>query len=121
MKKVFAIVGLVGILALTLLPAAVGAQTLDLGLGYAQATGLGTQDVRETISNVIRAAMGLLGIVCVIIILYGGFLYMTSAGEKEKTEKARKVIMAGVIGLVIIVSAYAISAFIIDALMETTA
>ena len=58
--------------AVVALPVIAFAEGPDLGLNYATAIGLGTQDVRTTISGVIKAFMGLLGIVAVVIILLGG-------------------------------------------------
>ena len=104
---------------LALIPAIASAQ-VDLGLNYATAIGLGTQDVRTTVSNVIRAFMGLLGLVAVVIILYGGFKWMTSQGSDEKVTEAKKLIVAGVIGLIIILSAYAIAEFVVGAIINGT-
>ena len=94
---------------------------VDLGLNYATAIGLGTQDVRTTVSNVIKAFMGLLGIVAVVIILLGGFKWMTAGGNEEKVSEAKKLIISGVIGLVIILSAYAIAQFVVNAIINGTA
>ena len=93
---------------------------VDLGLNYATAIGLGTQDVRTTVSNVIKAFMGLLGIVAVVIILLGGFKWMTAGGNEEKVSEAKKLIISGIIGLVIILSAYAIAQFVVGAIINGT-
>ncbi len=93
---------------------------VDLGLNYATAIGLGTQDVRTTVSNVIKAFMGLLGIVAVVIILLGGFKWMTAGGNEEKVTEAKKLIISGIIGLVIIMSAYAIAQFVVSAIVNGT-
>ena len=106
--------------ALWALPMAALAQALDLGIEYGTLTGLGTRDVRETIAAIINVALSLLGIVAVVIILIGGFTWMTAGGNEEKTEKARKMIFAGIIGLAIILSAYAIARFVIDSLLSAT-
>src|SRR5260221_2644540 len=97
-----------------------GTGGVDLGLNYATAIGLGTQDVRTTVSNVIKAFMGLLGIVAVVIILLGGFKWMTAGGNEEKVAEAKKLIISGVIGLVIILSAYAIAQFVVGAIVNGT-
>ncbi|MFA6604051.1 MAG: pilin [Patescibacteria group bacterium] len=93
---------------------------VDLGLNYATNIGLGTKDVRETVSSVIRAFMGLLGIVAVCIILFGGFKWMTAAGNEENISDAKKLIISGIIGLVIIMSAYAIAQFVVGAVINGT-
>ena len=92
----------------------------ELGLGYGELTGLGAKDIRETIASVINVALGFLGIIAVIIILLGGFSWMTSGGNEEKVAKAKKLIIAGVIGLAIILSAYVIAQFVILSLIEAT-
>jgi hypothetical protein len=106
------------VLALPLIASAMESELL--GLNYATSIGLGTKDVRETISSIIRAFMGLLGIIAVCIILLGGFKWMTAAGNEEKVGEAKKLIISGVIGLVIIMSAYAIATFVVGSVVNAT-
>jgi len=79
--------------------------------------GLGSQDLTTVIAQIIRAILGFLGVVAVVIIIWGGFLWMTSGGETEKVGKARKFIIMGIVGLAIVLSAYAIASFVITALV----
>lgn len=107
--------------ALWALPLAAAAQgSLDLGIEYGTITGLGTKDIRDTIASIINVALGLLGIVAVVIIVAGGFTWMTAAGNEEKVDKAKQMIFAGIIGLAIILSAYAIARFVITSLRTAT-
>src|SRR3989338_3486450 len=93
----------------------------DLGLNsFENEITLGRADIRVTIARIINVALGLLGIVAVVIILLGGFTWMTAAGNEEKVDKARKLIVAGIIGLAIILSAYAIARFVIESLVTAT-
>jgi len=92
----------------------------DLGIQYAQSTGLGDRDVRVMVADIVRTLLGLLGILAVVIILIGGFKWMTAMGEDDKIGEAKKLLSAGVIGLVIILCAYAIANFAIDQLVTTT-
>lgn len=92
----------------------------ELGLRYGERTGLGSKDVRETIAEIIKVAMGLLGIVAVVIILIGGFTWMTAGGNEDKVAEAKKWIFSGVIGLAIILSAYALASFVINQLSTAT-
>jgi len=82
--------------------------------------GLGTQDIRVTIAAIINVALGLLGIVAVVIVLTGGFKWMTAGGDEGKVDEAKNLIKAGVIGLAIIVTAYAIANFVISSLITAT-
>ena len=92
----------------------------SLGIQYAASTGLGSRDVRETVASIIRVALGLLGIVAVVIILIGGFTWMTAGGNEEKVGTAKKWIFSGIIGLAIILSAYALSTWVINQLVAAT-
>ncbi len=100
-----------------LFPGIVGAQGTDrFGLEAAAGTGLGTTDLIVVISNIVRIILGTLGILAVLIILYAGFVWMTASGDSDKVEKAKKILVSAVIGLVIIFSAFAIASFIISSL-----
>lgn len=94
--------------------------TNDLGLNYGASIGLGSTDVRSTIASIIKVAMGLLGIVAVVIVLIGGFKWMTAGGNEDQVGEAKKWIFSGVIGLAIILSAYALASFVITQLITAT-
>lgn len=84
------------------------------GEEFAGEAGLGSGDLPTTIATIIRAALGFLGIVAVVIILWGGFKWMTAGGNTDKVDEAKKIIIQGVIGLVIVLSAFAIASFVIN-------
>jgi len=107
-------------LSLAVAPAAL-TQGLDpFGQEYGAATGLGDQDVRTTIATIINVALSLLGIVALVIVLYGGFKWMTAGGNEESVGEARKIIVAGVVGLAIILSSYAVAQFVLNQLAIAT-
>ena len=81
---------------------------------------LGSQSIQTTIASIINVALSLLGIVAVVIILMGGFKWMTAGGSEEKTGEAKKIIFSGVIGLAIIMSAWALATFVINQLSIAT-
>jgi hypothetical protein len=94
---------------------------VNLGLEPVGRTlGLGTQDIRVTVANIIRVALTVVGVIVLILVIYGGFLYMTAGGNEETVTKAKRVLVNSVIGLGIILSAYAITAFIIAQLLGAT-
>ena len=66
-----------------------------------------SSDVREFVLKVVNFALGFLGLIAVIIVIYGGVLYLTAAGEEENTGKAKKAIRFAVIGLVIVLGSFA--------------
>jgi hypothetical protein len=77
---------------------------------------LPSTDIRVVVARIIRAVLGLLGLLTVILMIYGGFLIMTSAGSEEKVAQGKKVLINTSIGLAIILSAFTITQFIINAL-----
>jgi|SRR5688572_7303157 hypothetical protein len=125
MKKLVGFAATAGILAATALPAVTFAQgglnANDLGVGAIQNDiKLGSGDVRQTAARIINVALGFLGIIAVVIVLVGGFKYMISGGNEEKTSEAKNLIVSGIIGLAIILSAWAITSFVIGQLLTAT-
>jgi len=94
--------------------AAAATQVDKWGLNYAANVGLGTSEIRDVASNVINILLGVLGILALVIILVGGFRWMTAAGNEENIAAAKKTIAAGIIGLIIIFFAYAIVLFVFN-------
>jgi len=87
---------------------------------FADETGLGQKDLKAGLGELINVALGFLGIVAVIIILFGGFKWMTAGGNDEKVGEAKRLIIAGIVGLAIILSAYAITTFVLQSLIDAT-
>lgn len=88
--------------------------------GKGEGIALGNTDLRTTAARIINVALGLLGIIAVVIVLIGGFEWMTAGGSEEKVGEARKRIFAGIIGIAIILSAWAITRFVLDNLKTAT-
>jgi len=78
------------------------------------------QKLPELIGSFINVILGILGIVFVVYVVYAGYLWMTASGEKEKVEKSKKLLGQAIIGIIIIVAAYAISTFVIDQILTAT-
>jgi hypothetical protein len=92
----------------------------QVGFQYGTGFGLGTKDLRAGVMSFINIIMALLGTIAILVILAGGFKWMTSGGSDDKVGEARKLIIAGAIGLVIILSAYAIAQFVLEAAQKAT-
>jgi len=91
-----------------------------LGVNYGQYTGLSDQDVRVSIARVIRFILGFLGLIFLVLTLYAGFMWMTSAGNEDRVDKAKKILWGAIIGLAVILFAYAITQFVIVNLYEVS-
>jgi hypothetical protein len=72
------------------------------------------------IGRIINVALGLLGMVILVLIIYGGFLWMTAAGNDDQVTKAKKIMTNAVIGLVIVMASYAIANFVFNAVITST-
>jgi hypothetical protein len=91
---------------------------VDFGASYAEDTSLGNSDPRDIMVNLLNLAMTFLAIIAVIVILIGGFKWMTAAGSEDKVSEAKKIVVGGVIGLVIILAAWAIASFVLTTVAE---
>jgi len=70
------------------------------------------KDIPTTVGTVIGAALAFIGVLFFILMIYGGYLWMTARGNEQEIEKAKNLITAAIIGLIIVMSAYAITAYI---------
>lgn len=88
------------------------------GLGATAGTaGLRTNtNISDIVGKFIGALITLLGIVFVVLFVYGGFVWMTAQGNEEKIKKAKNILTSAVVGLVIVFASYAIASAVIGAL-----
>jgi len=68
--------------------------------------------VLTMVGSAINIFLSILGIIFLILMIYGGFTWMKAMGKEEDVSKAKEVIRAAIIGLVIVMSAYAIAYFV---------
>ncbi len=85
------------------------------GAGYSTSTSL-----ESIISIVIQVALSFLGVIFLVLMVYGGYLWMTARGNEEQVKKAQNIIITAIVGLVIILAAYAISYLILSRLGGAT-
>jgi len=72
------------------------------------------------VASVINGFLALLGIIFIILMLYGGYLWMTAGGNEDKVTTAKNIIKNAIIGLIVILAAYAITYFVISSITGTT-
>lgn len=86
------------------------------------ATGKGAYTAADeyTISKIagiaVRAFLGLLGVIFIVLIIYAGYHWMLARGDEEKVNKAKDTLTRAVIGLIIIIGSYAIWSYVWDSL-----
>jgi Zn-dependent protease with chaperone function len=82
--------------------------------------GLGNEDPRVIAASIINVILGFLGIIAVVIIMLGGFKWMTAGGNEDKIGEAKGLLSAGIIGLVIILASWGLATWIVDLLYQKT-
>ncbi|OGH58698.1 MAG: hypothetical protein A2725_03310 [Candidatus Magasanikbacteria bacterium RIFCSPHIGHO2_01_FULL_33_34] len=121
-KKIIIIIVL---LSSVVLPQIVSAQGLKNAFGGTNSpletvrgqAGFEASDSLGTISGrVINVALSMVGLMFLLLMVYAGFLWMTARGEEDQVNKAKSIIKGTVIGLVLVLSAYAITFLVAGAL-----
>ncbi len=74
--------------------------------------------VEQYIANIINIILSLLGVIFLAFTIYGGLIWMTAQGNEERVKKARELITESVIGVIIVLAAYAITYFVLKNLMN---
>jgi hypothetical protein len=111
------------LLALLLFPLATKAQAntnlyLNLGSESENLQLSGNLTPKETAVQLINLVLSFLGLVAVVIVLIGGFKWMTAGGNEEKVGSAKKLLVGGLIGLIIVLLAWGISTWVIEQVAE---
>lgn len=104
-------------------PSAVSAQ-VNLGGGIRASQGEGVpgdlDDGDGIVVTVINILLYIIGIIAVIMLIFGGIKYATSAGDSNKVTSAKNTIMYAIVGLVIAVFAYALVNWVLKGLGVST-
>ncbi|MFA6306128.1 MAG: hypothetical protein WC651_05440 [Candidatus Gracilibacteria bacterium] len=82
------------------------------------ATG-GTGDLRELALRIVNYFLGFLGLLAVLMVIYGGVLYITAAGNEENAKKGKTIIMYAAVGIIIVLLSFAIINTILGAATST--
>jgi len=116
--QVSLILTLLGMLAVVL-PAHAGLYGAEQA---AQEAGIQTgaqTSVVGIVANVVSAGLGLIGVLFFILTIYGGVTWLMARGNEEYTKRALNTIVAAIIGLIIVIAAYAITQFVFSAITGT--
>jgi hypothetical protein len=99
----------------------VGSDDIDVGIDEISAVlKLSDEDPRTIAVRLINAALGFLATITVIMLLWGGFQFLLSGGQEDKTERAGATIRNALIGLVIILSSWGAVRYILQQLVDVT-
>lgn len=94
-----------------------GKGTLDTVAGSAGVKSAST--LPQIIGSLIKVFTGALGLIFLVLTVYAGYLYLTAAGDEDKVKHAKETLQRGVIGLLILAAAYALTVFVINALSKS--
>ncbi len=97
-----------------------GLKSINTISGKATGKETSTGALQNMIGQIINVALGFLGIIFLVLMLYAGFLWMTAQGDEGKVKKAREMITQAIIGIVIITAAFAISNFVLTSLVNVS-
>lgn len=87
---------------------------------FAGNAGLPTTNAVDYAITIGRALFSILGLIALVLIIYGGFLMLTSQGNEEKVKKGRDTLMWAIVGLIVMLSSLGILQYI-DAALFTAA
>jgi hypothetical protein len=76
--------------------------------------------VVNVIIAVINMALALTGVIFLAFLVYAGYIWMIAHGNSDQVEKAKSTITHAVIGLAIVLASYAISNFVVPAIVSAT-
>jgi hypothetical protein len=77
------------------------------------------QTLTKEVGTIISEVLSFLGVVFLILMIYGGYVWMKARGNETDVKRARDIIIDALLGLIIVVAAYAISYFVINALQPS--
>ncbi len=80
--------------------------------------GLPGGNVDSIASQIIGALFSLVGVIFFILMIYGGYIWMMAKGNEQDVDKAKNIIRAAIIGLIVVIGAYAITAFVLQMLIK---
>lgn len=104
--------------AQTLLPNDNSARNKSCPAGY-DGSNCGDYDLNSFIQlaiNISRWILGIVGSLTLVMFIYGGFTFLISAGSSTKTEEAKKIIVAAIVGLLIVLASFLIIKFVLGSM-----
>ncbi len=92
------------------------ANTIKGNLKESASSVFSQSEIAVVIGSIVTALLGVLGVVFLALLIYGGFLYMTDLGDEKQAATAKKLITNATIGLVIVAVSFAVTKFVLDSI-----
>ena len=77
-------------------------------------------DLTVIIGRIINVVLSFCGIILLCYFIYAGFLWMTASGDSKKVDKAKDILKNAIIGMLVLVTSYALSSYVLSALTAVT-
>ncbi len=78
---------------------------------------LGISDPRLLAARLIDGVLSIVGVLALVMVIYGGILWMTAGGKSENVKKGRDVLLWSVIGIIVIASAFVVTNAVFNAVL----
>ncbi len=85
---------------------------------FIETSGIQPVHISVVVAAVIRVMLTFLGVIFICLMIFAGFRWMTSAGNEEAISKAKRIMIAAIIGVVIVILAFAITTFVFDTILK---
>ena len=85
--------------------------TVEKGMGISKDE-IEKSDLPAIIGKIVGAGLALLGVIFFVILVYAGISWMMAMGKEEKINEAKDMIVAAILGLIVVLAAYAITAMV---------
>ena len=72
------------------------------------------RDVNMVLGDIVLLVLSAIGVLFVVFMIYAGYLWTTANGNDQKVDKAKDILKESIIGLIVVISAYAIAYFVIS-------
>lgn len=80
--------------------------------------GYGERELTDIAGSALRIALSLVGVLFLLLMIYGGFTWMTAGGNEKTAGKGKTIIAAAALGLIMVVAAYLITSFVGDSIIS---
>lgn len=88
--------------------------------GIRETAGFTETDLPTIIANIISVLLSITGMILLALIVYGGFIWFKARGNEKEVERAKNIMTDAIVGLVIIMIAYALSKFVVCSVLKAT-
>ncbi|RJO58866.1 hypothetical protein C4546_04675 [Candidatus Parcubacteria bacterium] len=83
-------------------------------------TGLAATELKPLLINAISFVLGLIGLISVIMVIYGGAVWLTASGNEDRLEHAKKIISGAVVGVFLVLTSWALFSTVLKGVVQVT-